>query len=244
MPDPPAPQSRAFSKRTRCLSVAVLWLPVAAAAQGWTGTIGANSEQVVRGVSETARLAALVGNVQYYSVTGWFADLAGYASRTRQLSAEGNEVTVEAGYGSPVGPLSSRLSFARHMTLRRAGERSDYNEVTLTASAQDRVFASVSALTSPTHASSKYDTQTGTVWAYDLLVNVPLKQALSINVGVGYQDLHHVGGSGYAYGNAGLAGQWRNLQLQLSYIATNAKAKRLFGDAASNRWVGGILWSF
>ena len=243
MPNLPASQSRAFKKRTRCLSVAALWLPLAAAAQGWTGTIGANSEQVVRGVSETAHSAALVGNVQYYSVTGWFAGLAGYASRARQLSAEGSEATVEAGYGFPVGPLSYRLSFARHIALRRTRERSEYNEATLTASAQDRVFASVSALSDPTHSGS-YETRTGTVWAYDLLVNVPLKQAFSINVGVGYQDLHRVGGTGYTYGNAGLAAQLMNLQVQLSYIATNAKAKRLFGDAASNRWVGSVLWSF
>ena len=244
MPTLPAPKACAPAKRARCLSVAALCVPLAAAAQGWAGAIGANSEQVVRGVSETARSAALVGNVQYYSVDGWFGGLAGYASRARQLSVEGSEATVEAGAVFPLGPLSSRLSFARHFDLRRTGERSDYNEATLTASAQNRVFASVSALTSPTYPGSKYDARSGTVWAYDLLVNVPLKQAFSVNVGVGYQDLHHVGRTGYAYGNAGLAVQWMNLQLQLSYIATNAKAKRLFGDAASNRWVAGILWSF
>ena len=221
-----------------------MWVPLAAAGQGWAGAIGANSEQVVRGVSETDHSAALVGNVQYYSVDGWFGGLAGYASRASRLSAEGSEATVEAGTLFPLGPLSYRLSLARHIDLRRAGERSDYNEATLTASAQNRVFASVSALTSPTYSGSKYETRSGTVWAYDLLVNVPLKQAISVNAGVGYQDLHHVGGTGYAYGNAGLTGQWMNLQLQLSYIATDAKAKRLFGDAASNRWVAGILWSF
>ena len=244
MPTLPASNSCPRAKRARCLSVAALWVPLAAAAQGWVGAIGANTEQVVRGVSETARSAALVGNVQYYSVDGWFGGLAGYASRASHLGAEGSEATVEAGYVFPLGRLSSRLAFARHIDLRRAGERSNYNEGTLTVSAQNRVSASVSALTSPTYSGSKYETRSGTVWAYDLLLNVPLRQAFSVNVGVGYQDLRHVGGTGYAYGNASLAVQWMNLQSQLSYIATNAKAKRLFGDAASNRWVAGVLWSF
>jgi uncharacterized protein (TIGR02001 family) len=239
-----AHQRRAVKNCARLLFLTALCAPGSSEAEGWTGAIGANSEQVVRGVSETAGSAALVGSVQYYSVDGWFASVVGYASGARNHPATDSEATLEAGYTFPFGPLSSRLSFARHFDLSRTGERLNNDEATLTVAAQDRLFASVSALSRPTHLSSTFATRTGGVLAYDLLANVPLKGALSINVGIGYQDLHRVGSPGYSYGNAGIAGQWMHMQFQLSYIATNAKAKRLFGDAASNRWTSGIEWDF
>ena len=67
--------------------------------------------------------------------------------------------------------------------------------------------------------------------------------SLSASVGLGRLETR---GSGYtyAYGHLGLGAQWGATQAQLAYIATDAAAKRRFGDAASNRWAASLAWSF
>jgi hypothetical protein len=51
---------------------------------------------------------------------------------------------------------------------------------------------------------------------------------------------------GYAYGNLGLAYEWRTLRLDVGYFLTEkARAQRLFPyPSANNRFAGTLSWRF
>ena len=66
----------------------------------------------------------------------------------------------------------------------------------------------------------------------------------AIDGGVGYYDLRSQVGFGYAYWSAGVGKQWRNWQVAVRYIGTDAQARHLFQTLAGNRVVGSVAWLF
>ena len=81
-------------------------------------------------------------------------------------------------------------------------------------------------------------------FSYELAARLPLPFGLYAGAGIGYYDVHRQAGEGYGYGSIGVGGQWHDWDLDLRYIGTDARARALFGTAASSGLSATVLWNW
>ncbi|MGH8456886.1 MAG: TorF family putative porin [Stenotrophobium sp.] len=225
----------------------MLTVPASAFAEGWGGSLGATTDYVFRGVSQSDGKPSVQADGHYYGSSGWFAGLWAASVRSDADSSNSAELNGYLGYAWPVTDAwSAKLTAVQYAyTGGNSQRRYDYDELAGTLAYTNRVF-----LTAAASPNTSVDLTRGTfthraAFSYDLAVHQPLGYAISANTGVGYYDLHRLLRTGYVYWNAGLSYDYGAAQFDVSYIGTNAAAKSLFyGDAAENRWVASVLWHF
>lgn len=205
------------------------------------------SDYVSRGVTRSAGEPSVQADGHYAWNSGWFAGASAASVRQTPESATAAELSAYFGYARAITPTWGSRMTAAHYTYPGTTPRRvyDYDELSASLAYQNRLFLSVAV--SPDRGA---DTTRGTfsrrtALAYDLTLRQPLTPGLSANLGVGYNDLHHLVGAGYLYWNAGVAYDRGPLHVDLAFIGTDATAKSLFYDnAAANRLVATVLWSF
>ncbi len=218
-------------------------LVAAAHAQGLQGAVGASSDDVFRGISQSDGDPSAQVDL-HVTATQWYA---------------GGSAEVVRGAGSPLGPeliayagylyaLQSN-ALAASLTLRHYDYPTfnrRYDELAASLSWRNALRATVTA--SPDTPQPLYSTYGRDVdamaFSYEVVGQVPLPLGLYAQAGLGYYDLRRQISYGYGYGDAGLGYQWRAWQLDLRYVATDPRIRRFYRTAAAPRLLASILWTF
>jgi hypothetical protein len=206
-----------------------------------TFTLGASTAQVDRGRAYIDRPLA-EASASYYSEQGWF----GGVSASSTLHGEHQSgLSGFAGYARPLADdLTAQLALSRHRYRGRMGVRYDYDEATLTLNYRDRLFVSVSRLFDVVAVYPYAPEMHGHAMVGEAVWRQPLPHGLSLLAGVGHTSARMPGRVGYLYGNLSLTAPVGKAKVEVSYIATDAEAKRSYGSRAANRWVGSVRWHF
>jgi len=209
-------------------------------------SLGVSSGIVVRGVALNGGRPAVQGAVNFYSAGPWLASLSGAASRSAWSGEWSLQLLSKLGYAWQLAnDWGAQLSYVHYAyplnSELRAYER---DELIATAAYRDLFALSVAGLRNDRASANG---RHGSV-AYDLVGRYPVSARVALAAGLGYQDLHRRAGFGYAYGHVGagadLGPRTGGAHLDVSYIVTDATAKKWFGDDASNRWAASLAWTF
>lgn len=242
------PRGRLSPRVSRLLPIAFTCLLCSGTALGQEidASLGVSSGIVVRGFALNGGRPAVQGAVNFYSAGPWLASLSGAAFRSASNDEWGLQLFSKLGYAWQLAnDWGAQLSYVHYAyplnSELRAYER---DELIATAAYRDLVVLSVAGLrNSRASANGRH----GSV-AYDLVGRYPLQAGVALSAGLGYQDMHHRSGFGYAYGNVGagadLGPRTGGAHLEVSYIVTDATAKKRLGDEASNRWAASLAWAF
>lgn len=214
----------------------------AAPAAGLGATLGASTDNVFRGISESAGDPSVQAGVHYAGTGGAFAGLR--AATIKPRVTYGTRDTVEldafAGYGTAWGDdWNARAMLVRYDYPWSDPRRRGYGELALGATWRGRVTLSVAASPDKPAAADRRDR----AYDYELAVRWPVSGALSLDAGAGYHDLRRTYGIAYAYWSAGAAWTWRQATLALAWIGADGQAREGYGDAADDRVVASVLWS-
>lgn len=226
----------------------LMTLPCVCRAQGtWSGSIGATSNYVYRGISQTNNGPALQLGGSYQSALGWFAGAWGSNVDPYPGGATFEELDF---YGGLIRPVSADFAvkatythYAYVQDPRRA--RYDYDEIAVSVAYLDLVAATVSYQPNYTSYSDLGFAYRHPAAAYELTGRWPLRFGLAATAGAGYYDLHHLYGVGYWAGDVGLAYGYRHLTFAVSRFFAGATAATLYEDeSASGAWAVSAAWRF
>lgn len=215
----------------------------AAAAAGFGATLGASSDNVFRGVSESGGDPSAQGELHYAWDAGLFAGLRGATVTTRTLYRSQDTLQLDAflGYGFALGDRwDARAVLVRYDYPWSDPRRRGYDEVALSATWLGRI--TIAAAASPDHPAT--GDRRRPAYDYELGVRWPLAGALWLDAGAGYYDLSQAYDVAYAYWSAGASYGWRRATLGLAWIGADAEAREGYGDLADERVVGSVMWAF
>jgi len=253
------PHSPNAARLRRLLAWALLGsaaAPVHAGALGEQFTLGGNlsltSDYIYHGVSESSDDPAFQGDIHLDTAGGNFTGL--WAS-TRDSSLDpGGSFEFELYLGHRFDLSSAwnlTLSARSHYFAGGVFEPSaDYQELLATLAYEDRGALTLTAIPNAVR-----------YWFYQRLSRTPAYVADTsgqwlitpgwyLTAGAGY---YYSTGSGpgifravgYAYGNAGLAWEWRNWRVDVGYFLTQRDEEKLFPyPSADQRVAGTVTWRF
>jgi uncharacterized protein (TIGR02001 family) len=233
--------------RTAFLSLIVL-SGVCRADGTWSGSIGATSNYIYRGISQTYDGAALQLGGNYQSALGWFA--GAWGSNVDPYPGGGRTFEELDFYGGLIRPLSP--DFTVKGTYTHYAYIQDprsvhygYDEIAVSVAYSDLVAATVSYQPDYTSYSNLGFAYRRPAATYELTGRWPLRFGIAATAGAGYYDLHHLFGVGYWAGDVGLAYVYRRLTLGVSRFFADATAATLYEDASANgKWVVTAAWRF
>jgi uncharacterized protein (TIGR02001 family) len=237
-----------------CGWIALCIIPAQAAlAVSVGGDVAVTSDFIYRGFSESNRNPAVQLDLHASTITGTF--IGAWASTRYHDLAPGADFEVDWYLGQRFDLSSSwnaTVTALDHTYVGGSQVHSDnYQELSAAVSYLDRWTFSVSAIPNEVRywgylragRYAAYVAETSGQW---LIAN-----GFFVTGGTGYyfftgSSLHpHVVNTGYAYGNVGLAYEWRSLRLDVGYYLTQAKGQRLFPyPSADNRVAGTLSWRF
>ena len=216
----------------------------AARAADVLGALGVSSDNVFRGLSLSDEQPSLLADV-HAAGSQWFGGVAADTIRLGRRERTSAQLIGYLGYQYPWGPdLRSAWSVRHYDYVSSLRNRYDYDEVDATLSWQDRLIARLIASPDTYEVSEYRRYGRGAAFAAELSGREPLPYALTAQLGVGYYDLRQEIGTGYVYWSAALSRQWDAWTFTVSYIGTQASARRLFGAEANPRLVASAVWSF
>jgi uncharacterized protein (TIGR02001 family) len=211
------------------------------------GSIGATSDYVYRGISQTNGNPALQADLHYRTPSGWSV---GTWASTADLDAQegaGLEVDIYAGRHWTISPdWDARLGLTHYFYARdQRPLRYDYNEVIATLGYRSRVFATIAWSPDVSRYANGTAVKHQAATSYELTATQPLIGQLSASMGAGYYDLPTQLAADYWFWNAGLSCSIGRAQLIVSYIDTDHTAASAFGyEVSGSRWVGSLAWTF
>jgi len=234
----PAP-CRPRRDRAAVAGVLVLCLGGASVARAdgqWSGSFGATTNYILRGVSQTYGGGAVQLGGTYQSSFGWFAGGWGSNVDPYPSGIASKELDLYAGYSRALGTdFTGRITYTRYTYLDDPRpKRYDYSEIALTAAYIDRLTVTVS-YAPDTNAYSRLglarDKPTLSVEANG---RWPLRQKLALSGGVGYYDVHRQFGVRYWAGSVGLAYVDRHFEIDLARYFSDQAVARLYEDATAD----------
>ena len=238
---------RAPSFGAWCMVVQGVVLPVQIAQpdERWSRSIGAATDYVYRGVTQTDGGPALQAGVAAH-VNGWSAGVWGSTVDVNGDGRGGYELDLQAMRAWTLHPdWIASLGVTRYEYLNDDGALDyDYDELSASLSFQQRVTATIAW--SPNTTRYHYDGPVrGQATAYELTFMQPIGQRWSFFAGAGHYDLRDLVGDGYTYWSAGLTFTWASLQIDAAHIGADDSAERLYGHAATRRrWIGALSVRF
>jgi len=220
------------------------------AQESWGGSIAVTSDYRVRGISQTRGEPAIQGGIHARFGAGWVAGAwASTIDRNRGSSAT-SEVDAYVAYGFAVTPDWNAKVALTHYWYPSDPARTDYDYDELSASIVYRSQLIATIAWSPNTAyfgypEGRWQAARASSLSYELTGLHPITSTMSLTGGVGYNDLSRLFGVGYWYWNAGLSYSMGPVQLDLSHIATDTRAQRLFGSGRTEAdWAAAISWRF
>jgi uncharacterized protein (TIGR02001 family) len=223
---------------------ALLHVQSAHAQQQWSGSIGAATDYIYRGVTQSQGQPAIQGGIQI-SGSDWSAGLWGSGvNLNREGGAGGYELNLHATRAWSWGPdWVATLGVTHYEYLDDAGALDyDHDEISASLSFQQRLTASIAW--SPNTTRYQHTVVQGRATAYELTFQQPLSPRWSFFAGAGHYDLRDLIDEGYSYWSAGLSFNWSAVQIDAAHIGADRSAERLFGYLAGSRWTGALTVRF
>jgi uncharacterized protein (TIGR02001 family) len=231
------------------LIVAVMVASRAAGAVTVGGDVTYTSDYVYRGISETAGRDA--GQIDLHVSTadgtflGAFASTLGHTWKVGYYNLGWDYALEEyLGHRFDLSPSwSATLTAVNYSYLKgNVRQSDDYQEVSAALSYLDFWTVTVSGI--PNAVRYQWGSRLGRYTAYtgDASAQLPIYQRLLLTAGAGYYTSD---GAGYAYGNAGLAFEFKSLRLEAGYYVAQDRAAMMFPyGRAGSRFAGSVSWHF
>jgi uncharacterized protein (TIGR02001 family) len=214
---------------------------LAAAADGpWSGTLGATTDYVFRGVSQTYDSGALQLGVNYQSPPGWFAGAWTSNVDPYPFGATALELDLYGGIRRPLGDeFSVALTYTHYQYLDDSRPyRYNYDEIAVSVGYLDEIVASISYQPDSTLYSDLGFANRRPSLAYELALRYPLPAGLALTAGAGYYDLQRLFGVSYVAGDAGIQYVYRRATFELTRFYADSTVRRLYeGASANGNWV-------
>ncbi len=250
---PLATSARWLRIRRRCSALIVcVWLvspslPAGAADGTWNASIGASTDYVYRGVSQTHDSGALQLGANYQSSQGWFAGTWGSNVDPYPFGAAAIELDLYTGIRRPLGEdFAASVSYTRYQYLddpRRA--HYDYDEIAVSASFRDNVVATLSYQPDSTLYSDLGFAQRRASFAYEIGARWPLPNGFGLVASAGYYDLSRLFGVKYWAAGAGVQYVYRRFTFELTRYFADPAVSRLYEEAsADGAWVLSAVYRF
>lgn len=190
-----------------------------------------SSELTDRGLSIGPRRPVAQGLLTFNDPSGWSAGLG--ASLHSQGRDTGRLLVRASRYAALSGDWQVQaglLYYAYTSTAARAYDRAEAN---LGWTYRDTLSLGLSA----SRATGSHPQRSGRLQrAVDVGWRLPITDHLDFSSGLGHADLAPYPGTRYTYGHAGLHWQGGPWRLELNYVASDDRARRLVGDGARPRW--------
>jgi uncharacterized protein (TIGR02001 family) len=222
------------------------------------GSLAATSDYVYQGLSQTCGHPAAQVDV-YFRTSGGasasesFVGLWGSAGLGTSHCDDAREINIYGGHTFALGQSSNVSVQYVHYAFpggsyvyeRFGGERYDYDELEGTWSYQDRLYVTVNWSPNAVQYRNERVTQDRSAFNYGAQLHQPLRGALYLSVGAGYDEVYDPSGVGYAFWDAGLGYTLGKVELTASYFRTATRAERLFGSyVAGGRGAVTAVWRF
>lgn len=240
---PDAPRAAAISRRNRARIVAATLglltalAPIAGNAEGsWNASLGATSNYVYRGISQTYGGGALQLGANYQNAFGWFAGAWGSNVDPYPGGRSFQELDLYAGVVRPLGRDFTVQGTYTHYSYPHDPRPANYdhNEISVAVAYLDLIAASVSYQPDSTSYSQLGFAQKRSALAYEVSARWPLVKGFAATAGAGYYDLQDLFGVGYWAGNLGLSYAYRRLSVGVSRFFCDHTAALLYEDASAN----------
>jgi uncharacterized protein (TIGR02001 family) len=210
--------------------------PAAFAQSAWHATLGATTDYILRGVSQTYGGGAIQAGASYQGALGWVVGAWGSNVDPYPGGVGSKELDLYAGYARELSEdFSARIAYTHYSYLhdpRRAGY--DYDEVALTASYVDRLSLTLSYTPDSTAYTNLGLARKQPTFGAEVSGRWPLPKGLALTGGVGYYDLQRLFGVRYWAGSAGVAFIQPRFEIDLARYVGDSTVARLYGDASAD----------
>lgn len=202
----------------------------------WNASVGATSDYVLRGVSQTYDSAAVQLGGSYQSADGWFAGVWGSNVNPYPHYASSVEVDLYAGLTRPIAQdFSSRLTLTHYAYLDDPRPANyDYDEISLSAAYLDRLAVTASIQPNMTGYSNAGFARHELCGSLEVTGRWPVWRDVSLTAGAGFYDLQKLFGVNYWAANVGLSYVHRRMTLELAHYFAEGTVSRLFSEQSSN----------
>lgn len=210
--------------------------PLAHADGQWSGSLGATTNYILRGVSQTYGGGAIQLGGSYQSSLGWFAGAWGSNVDPYPSGVASKELDIYAGFSHALGTdFTGRVVYTRYTYVDDPRPtRYDYSEIALTAAYIDRLALTVSYAPDTTAYSRLGFARDQPTLAVEANGRWPLLEKLALSGGVGYYDVHRQFGVRYWAGSVGLAFVERRFEIDLARYFSDRAVARLYEDASAD----------
>lgn len=219
------------------------------------GNVAVTTDYIYRGFSETNNHGATQLDLHLNTEAGTFLGI--WTSTLDHKYRPHADFEVEEYVGQRFGLSSAwnaSLTATNYSYLGgNQSYSSDYQQISGSVSYLDRWTLSVSAIPNMLRYSEYYQ-RVGRHPAYDIETSSQwlIGKGFFVTGGVGYYLLTGTGSTtmrqpslGYAYGDVGLAYEWRNWRIDVGYFLTqNTAARNLFPYPTANHFAGTVSWRF
>lgn len=216
----------------------MLALPVPAAwADGpWSSTIGASTDYVFRGVSQTYDSAALQLGGNYQSPLGWF--IGAWGSNVDPYPHEGAsaELDLYGGYTQLIGAeFSARFAYTHYLYVDDPRPTHyDYDEVSVSLGYLDRLAATLSYAPNAISYAVVGFVRRDPTGALEITGRWPVWRQLSLTAGAGYYDLQRMFGVSYWAADVGASYVYRRLTIEVTHFFAEESLRQLYGEQSAN----------
>jgi hypothetical protein len=227
----------------------------AAGLLAWTGgataqslevgaSVNASSAWLVRGITlNRAGTPVAFATADVYAAEGW--SVGGLLGRMEAASGEwATPVNLRAGYEWSFGGRWTLIGQLRHLNYQGAESLKlwCYNEAGASLADGDRWVLSWSAETRRGPGCNQHGGPVIVSRSLELNASQPLDGGVHLGAGLGRRM--YGGGQGYLYGQVGAGWRHRGLRVLLDRVWVSDQARLIYGDGASERWVGSVGWTF
>jgi uncharacterized protein (TIGR02001 family) len=230
-----------------CMVVQGVVLPgcLAQADERWSGSIGASTDYVYRGVTQTDGRPAVQAGVAAHA-RGWSAGVWGSTVDLNRDGRSGYELDLHASHAWALHPdWIATVAATRYEYLSDGGGLDyDHDELSVSVSFQERLTATIAW--SPNTTRFHHEPVRGQATAYELTFLQPLGERWSVFAGAGHYNLRDLTGYGYNYWSAGLTFTWASLQIDAAHINSDQPAQTFSYGASTrrSRWTGALTVRF
>lgn len=213
----------------------------------FTGSVGASSDFVFRGLSLTRGEPSAQASIDVEFPKEFYVGAFIATADPRPQLAPNVEMDAWVGrYWRISQEFSGDLRLSQY-TYPDDPRRVSYNRTELTGTLGFRNQLFVAAIYSPNTkavgSSSGY--AEGNVWALEVSGRRPMNDRFAISAGLGHYGLNEIYHDSYNYWNVTLTGTFRPFELQLAWLGVDSSAEEHFvSDSVGDRVALTALWRF
>jgi uncharacterized protein (TIGR02001 family) len=240
-----------------CIVLVIAAPPAGASVLGtelsFGGSLALTTDYIYRGLAESDGRGAVQLDAHATTAEGTFAG-TWFSTRDRALApGAGYDLEVYLGQRIDLGSAwNTSVSARSHHYLGSAPgyPSDDYQELTASLAWLDRWTVSASLIPSAVRYWYYGRLPRSLAWTTDTSGQWLLGQGVFITAGAGYyrstaNGPGREGASGYGYGNAGVAFEYRRWRLDVGYFLAATQAEELFAyPIANHRVAGTVSWHF